>query len=202
MRRTAIQLVAGLVVFVLVGWGLGELWIRIGDSADMNAIRSVADWRTTTVVDIAKVVTWLGSSWVLTPLTLVAGALFWRAGHPREAAAIALSLGGAIILWHIDKGLVDRPRPPVEHLAHVSGASFPSGHATQAASFWFAVVLALWRAHARRGVVVGAAVGATMIVAVVAASRVILGVHYPGDVVAGVLLGGGWAVFVSRCVSR
>ena len=33
-----------------------------------------------------------------------------------------------------------------------------------------------------------------MIVAVVAASRVILGVHYPGDVVAGMLLGGGWAV--------
>jgi undecaprenyl-diphosphatase len=202
VRRTAVLLVAGLAVFILVGWGLVELWVKVGNTADMNAINSVVDWRTTTVVNIAKVVTWLGSSWVLTPLALVAAVLFWRAGHPREAAAIVVSLGGAIVLWHAVKGLVDRPRPPVEHLAHVSGSSFPSGHATQAAAFWFAVVLALWTAHAPRRAVIGAAVGATVIVAVVAASRVILGVHYPGDVVAGVLLGGGWAAFVSRCVAR
>ena len=88
---------------------------------------------------------------MLDPLTLVAGALFWRAGHPREAAAIALSLGGAIVLWHAVKLLVDRSRPPVEHLAPVSGSSFPSGHATQAAAFWFAVVLALSTARCRRG---------------------------------------------------
>ena len=131
-----------------------------------------------------------------------AGARFGVPADPREAAAIAVSLGGAIVLWHAVKGLVDRPRPQVEHFAHVNGSSFPSGHATQAAAFWFAVVLALWTAHAPRRAVIGVAVGATVIVAVVAASRVILGVHYPGDVVAGMLLGGGWAAFVSRCVAR
>jgi alkylhydroperoxidase/carboxymuconolactone decarboxylase family protein YurZ len=31
--------------------------------------------------------------------------------------------------------LVSQPRPPVEHLQAVSGASFPSGHATQASAF-------------------------------------------------------------------
>jgi membrane-associated phospholipid phosphatase len=192
VKRTAIQLAAGLVAFVLVGWGLGELWIRVGNTADMNMIRSVADWRPAGVVDVAKVVTWLGSSTVLIPVGLVACFLFWRAGRPLDAAAIALSLAGAIALWHIVKPLVGRARPPVEHLASVSGTSFPSGHATQASAFWFALALALhtWWGWA----------GAAVIVVAVCATRVILGVHYPGDVAAGALLGGGWAVFVRRTV--
>jgi membrane-associated phospholipid phosphatase len=41
---------------------------------------------------------------------------------------------------------------------------------------------------------------ALVLVAAVALSRVYLGVHYPADVVAGVLLGTGWAVFVARGV--
>jgi undecaprenyl-diphosphatase len=106
-----------------------------------------------------------------------------------------------MLLSYLVKLLVARPRPPVEHLQRVTGSSFPSGHATQASAFWFALVLAAPAIGASRAVTGLAAALALLLVLAVAASRVYLGVHYPADVVAGVLLGMSWAVFVSRCLS-
>jgi len=189
----------GLVAFVLVGWGLGELWTAIAGSTDLDALRDVTDGRTTTTIDVSRAVTWAGSSVVLVPLATICCLAFARAGFRREAVAVALSLGGAIVIWHALKPLVARARPPIEHLQHVSGASFPSGHAAQASAFWFALVLALRMAGASRAATCVAAALAVAIVLAVCISRVLLGVHYPGDVAAGALLGAAWALFVSVC---
>ena len=113
---------------------------------------------------------------------------------------VALSLAGAMLLSDVVKLLVSRPRPPVEHLQAVTGSSFPSGHATQASAFWFSLVLALSAAGVAPLVTRVAAGLALALVLAVALSRIYLGVHYPGDVLAGVLLGTGWAVFVARCM--
>jgi undecaprenyl-diphosphatase len=154
------------------------------------------------MIDASRAVTSAGSSVVLVPLAAICWPAFGRAGFRREAVAVALSLGGAIVIWHIVKPLVARARPPVEHLQHVSGASFPSGHAMQAGAFWFVLVLALRTAGASRAATGVAAALAVAIVLAVRASRVVLGVHSPGDVAAGALLGTGWALFVSECVQR
>lgn len=200
MSRPAARLPLGLLVFVLIGWGAGALWTAVAGSSDLDAVRSVAGERSTTVTAVAKVVTWAGSSVVLVPLALVCCmALVWI-GLRREALAVGLSLAGAILIYHAVKLLVSRPRPPVEHLQAVGGSSFPSGHATQASAFWCSLVIALTAAGAPRAATGFAAGFALVLVLAVAGSRVYLGVHYPGDVVAGMLLGTGWATFVWRCV--
>jgi undecaprenyl-diphosphatase len=188
-----------MAVFLVVGWGVGELWLSIVGSADLDAVRDVAGQRSRAFTDATRVVTWAGSAYVLVPLALICCVALGRAGLRREAVAVALSLSGAMLLSNWVKLLVARPRPPVAHLQTAAGASFPSGHATQASSLCFSLVLVLPALGAQRRVTGAAAALALVVVVAVAASRVYLGVHYPGDVVAGVLLGAGWAVFVSLC---
>jgi len=192
--------VLGFLAFVLVGWGAGELWLSLVGSADVDVVREVAAHRTEALTAAARVVTWAGSAFLLVPLALICCLALARAGLRREALLIALSLGGAMLLSDLVKLLVSRPRPPVEHLQTVGGSSFPSGHATQASAFWFSLVFALRAAGGSR-MATGVAAGlALVLVLAVAASRVHLGVHYPADVVAGVLLGSGWTTCVWLCL--
>jgi undecaprenyl-diphosphatase len=200
VRSTAARLVLGFVAFVLVGWAIGELWLSIVGSADLDEVRGVAAQRSSALTDVAKVLTWAGSAFVLVPLALICCLALGWAGLRREALIVALSLSGAILLSDSIKLLVSRSRPPVVHLQAVTGTSFPSGHATQASAFWLSLGFWVLRAAgAPPPVSCVAAAFALMLVLGVAASRVYLGVHYPGDVVGGVLLGTGWTAFVVCC---
>ncbi|WP_406836091.1 phosphatase PAP2 family protein [Streptomyces sp. AHU1] len=88
-----------------------------------------------------------------------------------------------------------RPRPLLEgvpairHLARQPHTtSFPSGHSASAAAFATAVALE----SRRYGVLVAP------VAAAVAFSRVYVGVHYPGDVLAGMAIGAGAAALTCR----
>ncbi len=200
MRLPAARLLLGVVIFVLVGWAAGALWTSVVGSGELEAMRDIVGERSAGLTAVARGVTWAGSAFVLVPLAAISCFVLVRGGLPREAFAVAVSLAGAMLISDLVKLLVSRPRPPVEHLQAVTGASFPSGHATQASAFWFALVLVLPAAGVTPLVTRLAAGFALAVVAAVALSRVYLGVHYPADVVAGVLLGTGWAVFVARSV--
>jgi len=201
MRATATGLVLGLAAFVLVGWLAGELWVSVIGSSEADAMRSIAEQRSQALIQTARVVTWGGSASVLVPLAVVCCLVLGRAALWREAAAIALGLGGAMLIYDLTKALTSRPRPSVEHLQAVTGSSFPSGHATQASAFWLSLVLVLRATRVTPLALRVAGVLATALVLGVAWSRVYLGVHYPSDVIAGVILGSGWALWVRRCLS-
>jgi membrane-associated phospholipid phosphatase len=89
------------------------------------------------------------------------------------------------------KDAVDRARPALNPIAQTLGASFPSGHTSTAASFYAAagLILARRRSPRVRALLAG---GAGAIAVAVAASRVLLDVHWLSDVFAGLLLGWAW----------
>ena len=135
-------------------------------------------------------VTWLGSLHVLLPAALAVAALPVAGSRRYEFLLPVASLGLSVVLVHLLKLLVRRPRPQVELLLVTLPAdwSFPSAHTAQAAAFFLAVALI-----ARRRLPTGPAVAtisvALCIVVLVGWSRVHLQVHYLSDVLAGGLIG-------------
>ena len=77
-----------------------------------------------------------------------------------------------------------------EHLEAVSSTSFPSGHATAAASIYLSMAFVAARGSRHPGLLLA---GAGAFAAAVGASRVYLGVHWPTDVVSGLAIGTAWA---------
>ncbi|WP_158753394.1 phosphatase PAP2 family protein [Dyella sp. S184] len=124
--------------------------------------------------------------------------IFWYAlmavlalvgGQRGLAAAAQMAATGlvALLLYRLLKRWTHRPRPyrvcpgVIAHVPPLDEFSFPSGHTLQAVSF--TIVALAWYPH-----LAPLLLGFT---ALVAASRVILGLHYPSDVFAAILIGSG-----------
>ena len=199
-RETAwrAQLLGVFAAELLVVWGLGALFIPLVASADLDVVRDLASQRTATATVVAHMLSWLGSGFVVYPVALAACLGLYQRGHRAQAVAVGVSTAGAVALYSIDKLLVGRHRPPVHHLELVTGYSFPSGHATQSTALCVALLIALLSGPRQRQIAAVAA--GCLLVAGVAVSRVYLGVHYPSDVVVGVLLGATWAAVASSLI--
>jgi membrane-associated phospholipid phosphatase len=145
---------------------------------------------------IMETVTWLGSSAVLVPLLAAAGAwLLYSRRDLRAAGYLWGGYAGVVILANLGKALIARPRPSrTDMLMAAGGYSFPSGHTAQATTAW--ILLAVM-ATAAAGPSRARIAGCCTAVALVAISRVYLGVHWPTDVLGGLLLGIAWTALLT-----
>lgn len=102
-----------------------------------------------------------------------------------------------MVAWNLAldiKYIVQRARPIVaDPVSTAPGYSFPSGHAANAAAASTVLVIMLWPLLRSRAAAVTACVVAAVVIVLTALDRVFLGVHFPSDVVGGILVGCGLA---------
>jgi membrane-associated phospholipid phosphatase len=200
---TGLGLTLALVGIVVGGVVLGVLAFLVRNSdagitgIDTSAETFGATHASSLSTFVLRVVTQFGATVTITVLVIALAVLEYRRIPSRTMPAYLLAVViGQLLISNLIKVLVARARPAIDPLAGFTGASFPSGHTTAAASFYAAAALILGRGRSFRvrTILAGIAVG---IAGAVAASRVLLGVHWLTDVLAGLALGWSWFAICS-----
>jgi len=178
---TLVAIVAvGLTTYLVLNNFLDQ---HLLTTSDRRALSIVDGLRSTAVVDVLKVVTGLGALAVVAPATAIAaGLLAWR-GRRLEPIVLGVGLALTVLLVHVAKDDVARPRP-VRSLVGTDGFSFPSGHAAYAVA-WVAIAVALARGVPRVSERFAIVTGAVVVAIVVGLIRVYLRAHFLSDVLAG-----------------
>ena len=128
-------------------------------------------------------------------------ATVWLFFANRRGWALYVLVGGVggLLISELLKKTIDRARPSWPDPTIIeSGGSFPSGHSMAGIYVWAVVGIVLMYLLRRP---LGTVVGWCFIVfgVLMAPSRLILGVHWPSDVVGGWMLALGWVLLVSAC---
>lgn len=197
VHRTQLPFIGALIALTgvwlaMLIWGGGPL-----DRAIYEAIYAGGH---PALVLVARVFTALGEPTVLIAAGLATAFLLWRAGHRHLPwILIGITMIGRL-LSEAQKYWIARARPSIEpHLVIVKTSSFPSGHATSSMIFYLTMALALTIRTRWHRV---AAAGAILLSFLIGTSRVMLGVHWPSDVVGGWAFGMLWVLLTLRLAGR
>lgn len=191
----------GLTLALLVILGGGVLFALLaylvrGNTELVRLDNSVASWgdrhASSFSTDGLNAITHLGEPVVVAGLAAVLTVVETVRTRSRWVVPfLFIVVAGNGILTTTVKDVTDRVRPALDPIAETLGPSFPSGHSSWSAAFFAAAALLLSRSRGRHARAATAGIAAGLAV-MVAGSRVLLGVHWLSDVIAGLALGWAW----------
>ena len=191
-RFIAAMLLPAVVWLAMLIGGAGPL--------DRAIYEAVYAGRRPALLVVARVFTFLGEPTLLVGASVVLALWLWHRGRGRAGLALlAVTLTGRV-LGEVQKYWIARARPDLEpHLVIVKTQSFPSGHATSSMVFYLTLALLLAGRSRWRREAIGAAI---MLSLLIGTSRVMLGVHWPSDVIGGWSFGLLWVLLTLRPAER
>ncbi len=190
----------GLGALLLLAWLFASLAESISERESLVSFDNQAEvWllaqMTPALAGVFNVITILGSGLFI---GIISGAIFLALAWKKEwrpALILAVAAGGGGILDLVLKAVFHRPRPDFINVwVHPADFSFPSGHAYLSIIFYSFVVLFLTRRLALRWQRVLTVSAGGLLVLAIGLSRLLLGAHFPSDVLAGWAAGGAWLI--------
>jgi undecaprenyl-diphosphatase len=148
----------------------------------------------------ARIFTALGEPTVLIAASFAVALWLWFRGHRHlPFVFIAIIMFGRVVS-ELQKYWIARARPDLEtHLVVVKTSSFPSGHANSSMIFYLTLAIVLTAGTRWQHKAVAGAIALSLLVGT---SRVMLGVHWPSDVVGGWAFGMLWVLLTLRLSER
>lgn len=186
-------LLTSLVLFVLVivlGYAVTAGWFHAFDlvvSHALNMQRGVSpDW----LILIMQGISWIGGGVQRYIVVTILTAALWRWWGWGAGLAMGLTTLVSAFTSDVMKIFFGRIRPDlVAHLDPISSPAFPSGHANNAAVVYILFIMLvpqarhpLWQ------------LAAAIMIILTGLSRIMLGVHWPTDVIGGWMLGTSFAL--------
>ena len=199
-ERFGVRLGAGLIgtLVAAVGFALLLLLVRAGwpplRSLDVRTAQTFRriDESHPELVRSAEIVSRVFDPNVFRVALAIVALAYLVRGERRHATWLLVTVFGGAGLGFVLKLIVGRSRPVLaDPVSAAPGLSFPSGHALGASIGCCVFLLLGLRFLSHRGRIAALA-AAVLIVGTVAVARVVLGVHYVSDVMAGVMLGVVW----------
>jgi membrane-associated phospholipid phosphatase len=196
------QLLLGFLVFIGMTLLLASIAKEVMTGQPLTIVdEQFSQWlaahRTRALTVVFMVITALGSAIFASALGVVVGVHLWRRRQSYLFAAMMLTIFGGMLLNRWLKLAFQRTRPEFDDPIRIfAGYSFPSGHTMTATVVYGAVALLLltkFKGFRERVVVVAAA---SLLIGLVAFSRIYLGAHYLTDVLAAIAEGLAW---ISLC---
>ena len=194
---TGLALTVALIGIVMAGAVVGLFaWMIRQDLGVVTVDLAVERWaeaRATAFTDgVLETLTHLGDTETIVVVAIAVGAFgFWRWRRPAVPLFVLSVVLGQMLISNTIKVVIDRARPELRPRADFTGTSFPSGHTTAATATYLAValVLAIGTSPRARAALAGAALA---IGVAVGCTRVLLGVHFFSDALAGFAIGLSW----------
>jgi undecaprenyl-diphosphatase len=149
--------------------------------------------RTPAGVMFFRYVTLLGSTFMAITLATLAGVHLLRQKQLYRFSSLVLSIVGGSILNALLKSFFQRARPQFDDpIQSFTGYSFPSGHTMTATLLYGCIALLIVAGTKSQHLRVLTIVATSILIGLVAFSRIYLGAHYLTDVVSAVAEGLAW----------